>query len=108
MVKDYQDMLEQVDWNLPGMENFSKDNKEYLTRFILDGTLVNDATCLGWALWPTKNEGFYDEKILRVIADFIEIQNKPFWDDYAAYCYEQEQLNIDCNPCSEILFVDDK
>lgn len=29
--------------------------------------------------------------LLQTIADFIEIQNKPFWDEYERYYDEQEQ-----------------
>ena len=78
--------LEQVDWNLPGMEEITPQQRETLTRSILNGDIVNSIHSLGWSLWPTKNRGYYDEVWLRCIARFIEIQNKPFWDDYEKYC----------------------
>ena len=87
---EYEKNLAKVDWNLPGMENFSDERKKNLSRAILNGTIVDGLACLGWALWPTKNEGYYDEAWLRCIADFLEIQNKPFWDSYDKWCEENE------------------
>lgn len=95
--EQYKDMLSKVDWNLPGMEKFNEENVRCFTKLILGGDLVTDISCTGWALWPTSNKGFYPDYFLRQIADFIEIQNKPFWDDYEKYCHEQEQLNIENN-----------
>ncbi len=52
---------------------------------------------MGWSLWPTKNTGYYDTEHLRAIADFLEIQNKPFWDAYDRYC--EEQMATEGGPC---------
>jgi hypothetical protein len=84
--------LEKVDWTLPGMDKLGDDMIRWITRLIKDEEVVNDISCLGWAFWPVKNGGYLDERTLRVLADFIEIQNKPFWDDYERYCNEQEPL----------------
>jgi hypothetical protein len=81
-------MLEQVDWDLPGMENIGEDMTRWLVRLIREGELINSIHCLGWGFWPTKNGGYLDERTLRVLADFIEIQNKPFWDEYDKWCEE--------------------
>ncbi len=89
---EYERMLEQVDWDLPGMENIGEDMTRWLVRLIREGELINSIHCLGWGYWPTKNGGYLDERTLRVLADFIEIQNKPFWDEYEAYCAAQEPL----------------
>jgi len=80
------DSLDTVDWNLPGMEKFSEHTKDWLTRLIKEDQLVNQLASLGWSFWPTRNIGFFDERSLRNLADFIEIQNKPFWDGYEEYC----------------------
>ncbi len=81
-------MLEQVDWNLPGMENIDEDMTLWIVRLIREGELINSIHCLGWGFWPIKNGGYLDERTLRVLADFIEIQNKPFWDEYDKWCEE--------------------
>lgn len=86
------DVLSKVDWTLPGMEKISKDMNRWLIRIIEDEELVHSIACLGWAFWPTKNGGYLDQQTLRVLADFIEIQNKPFWDEYDAYYDSQEPL----------------
>ena len=86
---EYEQMLEKVDWNLPGMEVFGEDSLRWIKRSILDEDIVNAIACLGWGFWPTKNRGYYDEHSLRKIADFIEIQNKPFWDEYERYCDDE-------------------
>ena len=87
------DALNKVDWTLPGMEKFSEDDIAFFKRDIADddGGLVCEMACLGWGFWPVKNKGFYDERLLRVIANFIEIQNKPIWDAYDVYL--EEKLN---------------
>ena len=81
--------MDKVDWSLPGMDKFSSDDIAFFKRDIAteqnpDGALVNSIQSLGWAYWPIKNKGYLDERLLRKIADFIEIQNKPFWDEYEA------------------------
>jgi hypothetical protein len=93
----YSRNLEKVDWKLPGMEKFHEHQIKTLKRSIEIGTIVNSIHSLGWSLWPTKNEGYYDEHWLRTIADFIEIQNKPFWDEYEKYCEEQHQRDEENN-----------
>lgn len=92
---EYNKTLEQVNWDLPGMEKFDDRTKEIFIRSIQQGDIVNSIHSLGWALWPTKNRGYYDSHHLRQIADFLEIQNKPFWDEYKAYCAVQEPLTGD-------------
>lgn len=93
--------MEQPDWNLPGMENISEHDIRWLKKSIENEDIVKSIHCLGWAFWPTKNVGYYDERTLRVMADFIEIQNKPFWDEYDAYCEQElrardeEELPVD-------------
>jgi len=87
------DTLEKVDWTLPGMEKFTEDQRRLLERLIENEDIVHSLSSLGWALWPTSNRGYYDENFLRMIADFIEIQNKPVWDEYDKWCQE----NIDEN-----------
>ncbi len=77
------------DWTLPGMELIFEHDKDWLKKAIEQEDIVNSVDCLGWGFWPTQNRGYYDERVLRVMADFLEIQNKPFWDEYHAYC-EQE------------------
>lgn len=84
--------MEQVNWLLPGMEKFSDQQLNAIKRSLDNEDIVNSIHCLGWALWPTENRGYYDSDWLRVIADFLEIQNKPFWDEYEAYCAAQEPL----------------
>lgn len=79
---EYTRNLEKVNWELPGMEQFDERTTEWIKRTILDGDIVEAICCLGWSLWPTTNHGYYDEWHLRKIADFLEIQNKPFWDSY--------------------------
>lgn len=86
-----EEALAKVDWSLPGMEKISEDNKKFLTKLILEEDLVNSVHCLGWAFWPTKNNGYLDERLLRLLADFIEIQNKRFWDEYDKYCQEHAE-----------------
>lgn len=54
------------------------------------GMLVNDISSLGWAFWPEKGGGFFNEHLLRQLADEIEKRNKPFWDEYEAYCLTQK------------------
>lgn len=103
--EEYQENLDKVDWGLPGMENFTEQDKMILERCILGGDIVNSVSCLGWALWPTSNKGYYDENHLRRIADFIEIQNKPFWDEYDQWCLEhQDDLLEDVGDFDEIQF----
>jgi len=85
-------MIEKVNWSLPGMEDLSKDDISWITRLIEGGDLVTDISCLGWAYWPTQNKGFLDERLLRTLANFIEIQNKPLWDGYDEYCEQNEEL----------------
>jgi len=86
--KEYASNLDKVDWGLPGMDAFSERDIDYFKRSILAGDIVESMSCLGWALWPTENKGFYDTSSLRMIASFLEIQNKPFWDEYDKYCEE--------------------
>ena len=88
---EYRRSLEQVDWTLPGMEKFDQRTLDSFKRSIEQGDIVNSIHSLGWALWPTVNRGYYDSDHLRQIADFLEIQNKPFWDEYDRYCEEQER-----------------
>ena len=83
---EYDKTLSEVKWDLPGMEQFNDHQKETLIRCIQGGDIVNSIHCLGWALWPTENKGYYDTEHLRMIATFLEVQNKPFWDEYEAYC----------------------
>lgn len=83
--------MEQVNWFLPGMEKFSEQQLSAIKRSLDNEDIVNSIHCLGWALWPTENRGYYDSEWLRVIADFLEIQNKPFWDEYEAYCQAQQE-----------------
>lgn len=85
---EFAKMLTQVNWTLPGMEVFSDREKEILIRSIQLGDIVNSIHSLGWALWPTKNRGYYDSEHLRMLAAFLEIQNKPFWDEYDNWCNE--------------------
>lgn len=85
------DTLDKVNWSLPGMENFTPERVRNLTKAIEDELIVHSIHCLGWALWPTKNEGYYDTAWLRCIADFLEIQNKPWLDEYDEYC---EQMGV--------------
>lgn len=66
------------------------------------GILRDEMSSLGWALWPFdkngKQMGFFDERLLRRVADEIERRNKPFWDEYEAYCRGQMmrcKLNTD-------------
>jgi len=87
------DPLDKVDWTLPGMEKFSEADIRFLKKTITDEDLVNSIHCLGWALWPTTNRGYYNEDVLRKLADFIEIQNKPFWDEYDKHCEEYFKNN---------------
>lgn len=85
------------------MEEFSESDVEFFKRSIgsEDSAIVNSVHSLGWALWPVKNQGYYNEDTLRKIARFIEIQNKPLWDGYDEYCknievtgYEDEYGNL--------------
>lgn len=87
---EYEKILATVDWNLPGMEKFDAITSDWLTRLILDGQLVNSIVCLGWGFWPTQNRGYLNDYYLRILADFIEIQNKPFWDEYEDYVDSKE------------------
>lgn len=87
---EYDKMLAQVQWDLPGMEKFDDRERQHFIRSIQQGDIVTSIHSLGWALWPTTNRGYYDSENLRRIADFLEIQNKPFWDDYERYCDEQQ------------------
>ena len=41
------------------VEAFSDRQKETLIRCIQLGDIVNSIHSLGWALWPTKNRGYY-------------------------------------------------
>jgi hypothetical protein len=58
-----------------------------------EGLLVNDIGSDGWAFWPINKDGkytgFLNEFYLRKLADEIERRNKPFWDEYEAYCAKQ-------------------
>lgn len=85
------------DWTLPGMEKFSDDDIAFFKRDLAasDGSIVNSIHSIGWALWPTTNKGYFDENLLRKIADFIEIQNKPFWDEYDEYCRNRPQDDLE-------------
>lgn len=87
------DALKTVDWTLPGMEKFSQADLDFFEREIVadDPHIVNAMASLGWAYWPVSNKGFLDERLLRKIADFIEIQNKPFWDSYEEYCRKEAE-----------------
>ena len=82
--------LDAVNWKLPGMEKFSESDIAFFKREIAhkQAALVHTLPSLGWAYWPTTNRGFLDAPLLRRIADFIEIQNKPFWDEYEALFLE--------------------
>jgi cell division septum initiation protein DivIVA len=84
--------LAAVNWELPGMEKFSKDDIAFFKREIghEKGGIVKNLHSLGWSYWPIANRGYLDHRLLRVIADFIEIQNKPFWDDYEAMNAEED------------------
>ena len=81
--------LAKVNWSLPGMESLTDYQKTALIRYIQHGDIVCSLHCLGWAFWPTENRGFYDATSLRTIATFLEIQNKPMWDEYDDYCNSQ-------------------
>jgi hypothetical protein len=94
-LEEYKRNLGKVDWDLPGMDKFGEDTRRWLTKAILDGDIVEAMCSLGWSFWPTTNRGYYDERHLRAIADFLEIQNKPFWDSYEKYCSECEDLWTD-------------
>lgn len=87
---EYERNLAKVDWRLPGMAKFDDDEREHIERMILGGDIVDSIHCNGWAFWPTENKGYYDARILRRIAGFIEIQNKPMEDAYDKWCEEQE------------------
>ena len=93
---EYTAQVEKVDWTLPEMEKVSESNRLLLTRLICDGTIVNSIRSMGWAFWPTKNKGYYDPWLLRLIADFTEAQNKPFWDEYEKWS-EENELREDCD-----------
>lgn len=95
--------LAEVKWDLPGMEQFNDHQRETLIRCIQGGDIVNSIHCLGWALWPTQNKGYYDSDHLRMIATFLEVQNKPFWDEYEAYCATQEPLTEEDQLCLDEL-----
>lgn len=83
--------MKEPDWSLPGMEKFSEEQIRHLKRAIENRNIVESIHCLGWALWPTDNRGYYDSGFLRTIADFLDIQNKPFWDEYDKACEEAAQ-----------------
>lgn len=57
------------------------------------GILRDELSSLGWAIWPFdkngKQMGYFDERLLRAVADEIEKRNKPFWDEYEAYSRRQ-------------------
>jgi hypothetical protein len=94
--EEYQRTLDKIDWALPGMELFPAAFMRLIIRMVKEGDLVHEMCCLGWAYWPTKNRGYLDSGVLRHIADFIDIQNKPFWADYERYCdaeREREAIN---------------
>jgi hypothetical protein len=78
--------LERVDLTLPGMEAFTEEDCRWLIRCIEQGDLVYTISSLGWALWPTENRGYYDARLLRKLADFIEVQNKPMEEEYDRHC----------------------
>lgn len=63
-------------------DNFFKKLEE-------EGLLADEITSLGWAFWLPNGGGFMDERLLRILADEIERRNKPFWDEYEAYCASQ-------------------
>lgn len=91
-----QAILDRVKWDLPGMDKFSEEDIAFFKRDILKGEgIVDSIHSIGWSYWPTANNGFLNEHLLRKIADFIEIQNKPFWDDYEAYCASLEPLELE-------------
>lgn len=77
-------------------------DEEFFKRLEEDGILRDEISSLGWALWPFdkngKQMGYFDEHLLRRVADEIERRNKPFWDEYEAYCRRQMmrcKLNTD-------------
>ena len=90
------DALNKVDWTLPGMEKFSNEDIAFFKRDIIkeDSSIVNSIDCLGWAYWPITNHGYLNARLLRKIADFTEIQNKPWEDEYDRYCSEQAELEL--------------
>lgn len=90
--------LNKVDWSLPDLKKFSEADIAFFKRNIYtednpDGAIVNSIASVGWSYWPRTNQGFLDANLLRKIADFIEICNKPFWDEYDKYCAAQEPPN---------------
>ena len=57
-----------------------------------EGSLRNEIASLGWGFWPSEckeGSGYFNEETLRILADEIERRNKPFWDEYEAYCKSQ-------------------
>ena len=68
-------------------------DEEFFKRLEESGILRDEFSSLGWALWPFdkngKQMGFFDERLLRKVADEIERRNKPFWDEYEAYSKRQ-------------------
>ena len=97
--------LAAVNWELPGMEKFSKDDIAFFKREIghEKGGIVKSLHSLGWSYWPIANRGYLDHRLLRVIADFIEIQNKPFWDDYEAMNAEEDAFRASQPTQSDVL-----
>ena len=88
----YKDALDCVDWNLPGMEQFNEKDKQCLISLIEKGNIVLSYFITeGWAFWPTRNEGYYNSRLLRNIANFLDIQNKPFLDEQDRYFLTYEQ-----------------
>lgn len=70
-----------ANWDLPGLDKFSEEDRRFIELCITQEDIVFSIHSMGWAYWPVKNRGFLNERMLRLIADFIEAQNKPFWDE---------------------------
>lgn len=62
-----------------------------------EGSLRNEIASLGWGFWPsecTAGSGYFDEHLLRILADEIERRNKPFWDEYEEYCRKNKDIDF--------------
>lgn len=64
-----------------------------------DGLLRDELASIGWAFWPFdqdgRQRGFFDENLLRSLADEIERRNAPFWQSYFDHHREEYGMEGD-------------
>lgn len=59
---------------VPAEACLSSFNPPDITKFILEDVIRNEAA--DFVYWPTTNKGYYTSHVLRLIADYLDNQNR--------------------------------